>query len=177
MSDLFDMIWARSGSGSGGGADSAALSEVVDAGAKNLLLLDAETETRTNLTFTRNSDDTITVTGTANSGNTDYTLTDNVRLKPGKYVLSGCPAGGNNSNTYKMQLYGIGYDTGNGLEFTLTTEKKINLYIRIWGNYTPNNLVFKPMICTKAAWDASHEFKPYAPTNRELYEMIRSMQG
>ena len=32
------------------------------------------------------------------------------------------------------------------------------------------------MLCTKAAWDASQAYEPYAPTNRELYEMILALQ-
>ena len=33
------------------------------------------------------------------------------------------------------------------------------------------------MCCTKAAWDASHTYRPYAPTNKELYNMIISLQN
>ena len=39
-----------------------------------------------------------------------------------------------------------------------------------------NPIVFKPMICTKADWDVSQKFVPYAPSNRELYEMILALQ-
>jgi hypothetical protein len=33
------------------------------------------------------------------------------------------------------------------------------------------------MICTAEDWAVSHEFVPYAPTNRELYEMILALQN
>lgn len=33
------------------------------------------------------------------------------------------------------------------------------------------------MICTKAEWDISNAYEQYAPTNRQLYEMILELQG
>jgi hypothetical protein len=34
------------------------------------------------------------------------------------------------------------------------------------------NITLKIMICTASDWAVSQKFVPYAPTNRELYEMI-----
>ena len=48
---------------------------------------------------------------------------------------------------------------------------KFNLYT------TGANQVTDLMICTKAAWDVSQKFVPYAPTNAELYAMIQALQS
>ena len=40
-----------------------------------------------------------------------------------------------------------------------------------------DGIVVYPMICPKALFDASPDFAQYAPTNRELYEMILAMQN
>lgn len=32
------------------------------------------------------------------------------------------------------------------------------------------------MVCTKAAWDISHDFQPYRPTYQELYDMVLALQ-
>lgn len=148
---------------------------LIDAGAKNLLKNTAPygNLVRTNLTFTHNDDDTYVVNATsANTANTDLYVAADMPIKAGTYVLSGCPAGGNNSNTYKLQIAGIGYDLGDGLTFTIAQDTTINVYIRIWNGYVPNNIVFKPMISTAADYAISSEYVPYAPSNRELYEEI-----
>lgn len=139
-------------------ADKTTLVSVVDKPGKNLLENKAGTASTGTLTFTENSDGTVTVTGTARTANSDYHMNRSLSLKAGTYVLSGCPAGGDNSTTYKIQISGIGYDTGNGLEFTLSSDTTIAIYIRVWSGYTPDNLTFRPMICTKAEWLISQQY-------------------
>lgn len=137
-------------------------------GAKNLLKLNTASQTINGVTFTVNDDQTITVNGTA-SANADFSINTALPLTAGSYILSGCPSGGNNSSTYKMQIQSIGYDTGNGLTFNLSAARNNNVYIRIWSGYTATNLVFKPMI--RRAEITDDTYAPYAPTNRELYEI------
>lgn len=48
---------------------------------------------------------------------------------------------------------------------------KFNLYT------TGANQVTDLMICTKAAWDVSQKYAPYAPSNAELYAMIKALQA
>lgn len=138
---------------------------------KNLLQSTAKaTDVRTNITFTRNADDTVTITSTsANTNNTDYYINSALFLKAGKYRLTGCPSGGNNTSTFKLQISGIGYDLGDGFDFTLATDQTISVYIRIWGGYAPNNITFNPMIKVAEITDTS--YMPPAPSNRELYEV------
>lgn len=159
--------------------DEAAIAELVDSGAKNLMKNTAPygDNVRTNITFTHNTDDTYTITGiSSNTLNTDFYIATNVLLKSGTYKLIGCPTGGDNKSTYKLQIAGIGYDSGDGFTFTIENDTTINVYIRIWGGYVPNNLIFKPMICTKAAWDISHAYQPYRPSYQEIYERVVALE-
>ena len=159
--------------------DRDALIEIIDSGAKNLLKITAPygQTVRTNITFTHNADENVIVTASEpNSLNTDYYLAENMPIKAGEYVLSGCPIGGDNSSTYKIQIAGVGYDTGNNFAFTISEDTTLSIYIRIWGGYTPNNIIFKPMLCTKTAWDISHEYQPYRPPYQELYERVVALE-
>lgn len=144
------------------------MAELVDRDGKNLLINDSGTKSVGTITFTMNDDRSITVSGTSRTSNSDYYICTNMPLKAGTYVLSGCPSGGNNSNTYKIQINGVGYDIGDSYEFTLSSDTTITVYIRIWSGYTPNNLVFKPMICTKSDWIISKAYVPNALSNLEL---------
>lgn len=160
-------------------AQDTTIAKLVDAGAKNLLKNTAPYGdlVKTNITFTHNDDDTYTVNATsANTANTDLYVATDVPIKAGTYVLSGCPEGGNNTDTFKIQIAGIGYDLGDGLTFTIAQDTTINVYIRIWNGYVPNGLIFRPMICTAEDHAASDAFVPYTPTLRELYEMIQALQ-
>lgn len=158
----------------------APIARLVDAGAKNFLKNTAPygDQVRTNLTFTHNDDDTYTVNATsANTINTDQYVATDIPIKAGTYVVSGCPEGGNNTDTFKIQITGIGYDLGNGFTFTIAQDATISVYIRIWAGYVPDNLVFKPMICTVEDWSASKEYVPYSPTLSELYHMVKALQN
>lgn len=145
--------------------------KLVDDGAKNLLKNTAPYGdlVRTNLTFTHNDDDTYVVNAaSANTANTDLYVASDIPIKAGTYILTGCPKGGNNSNTYKLQIAGIGYDLGDGHTFKISQDTTINVYIRIWNGYVPNNLVFKPMICTVDEYAISSEYISYAESNYQL---------
>lgn len=140
---------------------------IANLGAKNLLLVTGTANTVNSVAYTVNDDGTITANGQASS-NADWNVNSSFHLEPGTYKLTGCPTGGNNSSTYKLQIQGIGYDTGTGLTFTVASATNVNVYIRVWSGYNANNLVFKPMI--RPAEITDDTFEPYAPTNRELYE-------
>ena len=146
--------------------DKESIISVVDKPGKNLFENAAGTATVGTLTFTENADGSVTVSGTSRSSNSDYHINRTLSLKAGTYMLSGCPAGGNNSSTYKIQISGVGYDIGEGFEFTLNSDTTIALYIRIWANYTPDNLTFSPMICTKREWEISHQYVPNVKPKR-----------
>lgn len=166
----------------------AALAELIDGGAKNIFHTSATTGTVGEITFTNSNDGTWSTSGTATDRRQKaLTFSVPIGLPAGDYVLSGCPAGGAEGATTKYCLYIWDIttntrvsqnDVGSGVEFSWTPDTTHSYYIAvdIRKNTNANNLTFKPMICTKAAWGISRKFIPYAPTNAELYAMIQSMQ-
>ena len=164
----------------------AALVNLIDGGAKNLLQMTHESgsATRYGVTCTWDADaGTMTLTGTHATNDSaaifefySGNAADQRVLPAGTYYLSGVPAGGS-TNTYRASLTSItgGVDTGNGATFTLAEPKYAAYRILISGDCDfTDGYVFKPMICAKAAWDISDKFVPYCPTNAELYAMIRN---
>lgn len=150
--------------------DRAALVELVDGGAKNLLPLTGES---TDI-FTINADGTMTANGSSSTSKRDFAYYIGVPPK-GRFVFSGCPPTGSNT-TYRMFLQsvvGSTYTTlatltGDSVEVDLTNIDKIRVLISIYGGYTPNNIKFSPMLCTKAEWDISQAYEPYALPNPTL---------
>ena len=148
----------------------------INTGAKNLLKFTFTTQTINGVTFTVNDDQTITVNGTA-SATTTYVLVPNTQailIPDGNYILSGCPNGGG-TTTYDLRwyLYSTGksaYDQGSGASVEKDGNTTVsNIAIIIRSGITVNNITFKPMLRDSVV--RSNTFVPYAPTNRELYEM------
>ena len=142
-------------------------------GAKNIVSISTiEKVSADDLTINVNNG-IITITGTQH-GNANIGIP--VSLTAGRYYLSGCPTGGGN-NTYRVDLrvttggnlYVDTADTGNGFAFTVDSTVTIYYNIRIASDYTVSSLHIKPMIITKAAYDAGYtDFCPYALSNAEL---------
>lgn len=156
----------------------AALIELIDSGAKNKLSIGAPTSVPTGLTCVRNDDGTYAVSGTLTSANS---ISFNISAIEGNLVLSGCPEGGGD-NSYLLRITKSGsqvvgsVDTGNGSDIFTMEGTGYALNIRFAaGTYT--NVIFKPMICTKAAWDISQSYQPYRPSYQELYEIVLALQG
>ena len=139
---------------------------------KNLLKNNAVTTTINGVTFTVNDDKSITVTGKANDSTkqTIFIFANNSTLKktikPGKYILSGCPSGGS-SSTYRMFAYHINpstniADDGNGVtgDFDYSNTTDSNIAIVIAKGYADNiNLTFYPMLRYADITDDTYE--PY----------------
>lgn len=111
------------------------------------------TTTINGVTFTNNGDGTITVNGTATEGNATFNLLYRVDLLTvigHKYLLIGCPEGGNTTLTYYLRYDSDGgraaFDIGNGVIFTRINEREAYVNIRVHAGYTANNLVFKPQL-------------------------------
>ena len=166
--------------------DRAALVELVDGGSKNLLKITASSQTIKGVTFTVNDDQTVTVNGTNNgTGPATFIIVPNAQvttIPDGKYILSGCPAGGGTSSyDLRWYLYSPGksaYDVGAGFlveKSGNTTDSNIAIVVK--EGQTANNLVFKPMICSKADWDISQVYQPYAMSNAELTAAIQALQA
>ena len=180
--------------------DRAALVEVVDSGAKNVIQFDEigsgsvhdpSSYTNHGVTFTINSNGTISC-----SGQNDNQASSSMRLwlngSPlsildkctGGYVLSGCPSD-NPNNKLKVMAYRVAHDSipeyaatdyGSGILLPSVTNDYINVIIEIGKGVDATGLMFKPMICTKAVWDISQTYQPYRPSYQELYDMVKASQ-
>lgn len=167
----------------------AELVELVDNGNKNLLEITAEDKSTSGVTFTV---DKIAGTVTVNSDGTNtasvfFYLRDRAdsalksELMNKTVVLSGCPEGGS-STTYRLRCWhydgtNIASDYGEGVEFTFTAEDDYDITIQVYPGAVMDNVVFKPMICTKAAWDISKEFMPYIPKGSIIDTLWSSNSG
>jgi hypothetical protein len=165
-------------------ANKAGIGAVANAGSKNLLKISATTQTVNGVTFTVNSDGTVTANGTnTSSGGAVFVLVpiaQAILIPDGNYYLSGCPEGGA-GDTFDLRWYRYSegksaYNMGGDTLVTKsgnTTESNIAIVVK--AGQTVNNIVFKPMIRDASIEDST--FVPYAPTNRELYEMILALQS
>ena len=130
-----------------------------------------------NIVFTVNLDTNGNVTSITANGlaSGDASLTIGLfGIANGDYILSGCPAGGNESSTYFVALGDgvnrIATDIGSGRSFSVTTNA-ISGLIRIKSGYNAQNLNFYPMI--RLATDTDATFQPYAMTNLELTNAVQ----
>lgn len=157
---------------------------LADAGTKNMFKITSSTTLTNGVRFTVNSDGTVTVNReSSSSSNAIFTMArlQDIGLYGSNLIMSGCPSGGS-SSTYRMQLFISSEisnvsDYGNGATININQADTIqtsNISIIISSSYSPNNLVFKPMVRHSEITDATYQ--PYAPTNRELYEMILALQ-
>ena len=147
--------------------DRAALAPIIDSGAKNRLVIrDIEKIKSQNtggvwtgnvyvfrgVTYTIHDDFSITATGTATGGNANLILSEQggFTVEEGEWVLSGCPSGGS-SSTYNITIQSTASDTGGTAEFSSCSAALARIYI-LEGTVA-DNLVFKPMVCSKAAYE------------------------
>lgn len=178
-------------------ADEAALAEVVDAGAKNLFDYDVLGQNSSNIgsqvvvngvRFTMNSDKSVTITRESSSSQNAYVW---FRTSDGSgalvtdfcddaHVFSG--AAGASMSTYILFINNINgsgtykyFGDGEIIGTPQATPNAAGIYIA--ASYSPSNLVIKPMICTKAAWDVSQKFEQYCPSMAEMYQMILALQS
>ena len=155
----------------------AAISALTDCGAKNLLPNPHTSDVKNGVTITVNPDGSVLMDGTATA---DVSLILPVTLQPGAYILTGCPAGGGSGTNYRMPLRKIdgnvyvGADYGSGFNFEVSEETAYNVLIYVPKNVVCDNLLFQPMI-RRAELPAGYQH--YAPTNRQLYEMILALQS
>lgn len=161
--------------------NTSALIDIIDNGPKNKLKNVASTITTNGITFTVNTDGTFTANGTATAtALLQLNTFSSLNLPNENYVLSGCPEGGS-ANTYRLDITrspGSSInDIGSGALFAIGPEY-VPDQIRcvILKDTVCDNLLFKPMICTKAEWDISNKHVPYRPSYDELISMIEALQ-
>lgn len=149
-------------------------------GKKNWVNVNVTSQTVSTLDFTVNADNTILVNGSQPSSSVSLTINDAVQLPQGDYVLldgSGVSSSTLNITLFRNASTWTGTTATNG-KFEFTANGTDTYYCRIYVNTAVDNVTFKPMIIPKAAYDAGFtDYQPYAPTNRELYEMILALQS
>lgn len=165
----------------------AALKTAVNGGAKNKFCKQTDrpsTATENGVTLTWQTDGTIALNGTASAQTTFYL---GLGYDGGDFVtgdiLSGVPAG-SSGLTLCIQLAVSPYtkyanDTGNGatIPATVVSGSPYRILLVIASGTNTAGMIVKPMICSPELWALDHAYQPYAPTNRELYEMFIAMGG
>lgn len=173
-------------------AQDAALARLTDAGAKNLAKLGFDTLESVGITVTHNEDGSLTLNGTSTKssvwvliydladGNTTSALGGRTTLPAGRYFLKGT---GNNS--VRVQIFG--HDGTNAATLSNTSNDAfVNVddtwpyhCLRIWiaAGASFDHQTIWPMLCKAEDYAISSAFVPYAPTLRELYEMILALQA
>lgn len=168
--------------------DRAAIAELIDSGAKNMLQISCSSQTVNGVEFTVNSDGTITAEIpdgiTSNAQLELLPRTDVPESWIGKtLVLSGSPTGGSTS-TWRLVLQNAtsGYTTitaneQGGNQFTIPDSvTRIRLVFTVYPNCPAQTITIKPMVCDKAAWDVSQEYVPYRPDYDELIARIVALE-
>ena len=128
---------------------------------KNLLEWINQSTTIRGVTFTTNADGSILCNGTAIGDASFYSKTpSDIPIKPGAYILSGCPVGGSSTTFLMNETIYAKTDYGNGVTI-ITNDTKPNIRVRIVirNGYTADNLLFKPMLRLSSDTDAT--FEPY----------------
>lgn len=173
------------------------LEEVVNAGAKNILKIvnyaPGQTFDNGGRTFTFLNDGGVKITGAATgTGNVDCYLVgswtepavklplnskDHVMVLESETSLSTvqlCVVNRSTGSTVDSVRVGTNKAEGEVIDFDATA-----VFLSVGENVVPpeDGIIVYPMICLKGLFDISSDFEQYAPTNRELYEMILAMQA
>lgn len=173
--------------------DKAVGKRIIDDGPKNRVVLGFPSTTRNQVTATPNSDGTITINGTNTSSSNTILVYDlwgqasvssdnkqNPFTQNGTYIMKG-----SGSDDVRIQLYGYNDDltlvslANSSGDVEVTVDGTYKYYVfRIWikGSAAFDNVTLYPMCCLKDLYEISPEFRPYVPTNAELYEMIKALQ-
>lgn len=164
--------------------DEAALIELVNSGAKNLLnTYSISGGDRYGITYTVNSDGSISTTAGTARQNSNIIAT--MTLPAGTYYVSGCPDGGNEEEPFNYNAGIIVTDaircrvTNSTMvsSFTLTEATEVMWRFRVYSGQSIDATTFYPMVCSKAAGDISQTYQPYRPSYQELYEMVKALQA
>lgn len=160
-------------------ANKAGIGAVANSGAKNVLNTTATSREVNGVAFTVNSDGTIIATGTA-TARVQYVLKSGLMPNLQGFILSGAPINESEAKIYfqynQSPWTALAIDSGEGARISnYDNSKPITVFINIPSGNTVSGLTFKPMIRNASIEDDTYQ--PYAPTNRELYEMILSLQS
>lgn len=163
-------------------------------GAVNLLENKGVAEIVGNITWTINDDKSIKGNGTSDPSSGDWTLyyivhdtsAEWLHLKAGvHYKFSCCPAGGSADTFFVQLLYrtavggtslSYGKDTGNGIEFTPSTDVICYVRIAVYKTVILSNKEFRPMLTLDVPNSDYNHYVPYAKSNKELTDDVIELQ-
>ena len=165
------------------GINANCLQTIIDNGQKNLLIYRRPDNTLNGVTFTNNPDGSISLSGTSSAGfarQGTCLLSDLQTSMIGKTVRM---TGGYNSSI-RLRVFAdavsstaLYTDNGTGVNFTVTEEMITNPYqirISVANGTDCTGVTIYPML--RIASLTGDNYMPYAPTNRQLYEMILALQ-
>lgn len=166
--------------------DVQAIAELVDAGAKNKLPITVSSQEVGEVVFTVNADNSISVyttaTTTALRSITLVQSTDNFYVYSTD-IVSGVPS----TDKDVLIQFGIGTsgNTKNVVPSVGYIAAGVSGYMRYMqiiirsGVSIPQTepLIFKPMICTKTAWQVSRNYVPYQPSYAELVARVKALEN
>lgn len=162
------------------------LTNLVDAGAKNLLKITGTSQPIRNVTFTVNDDGTVSVDGTNSTSSSAVfylnILPADTASNYNGCILTGCPQGGSTS-TYRLALQlnsgsftSYASDIGYGATIHDVPSSDCRVVITVYPGATVDNLIFKPMICTAEDYAISPKFVPYRPSYDELIARVEALE-
>lgn len=165
----------------------------INTGVKNILTPTLTSEsTKEGITCTPNPDGTFTLNGTfpttSSETNVYFVVVNNAKMKElsNKYgAINVICSGGSDIERSQGRLRFYKIDTNKGTYDSSATDKEIsltlsdnimdssaNISIVVYRGQTLNNVVIRPMI--RPAEITNNTFEPYAPTNRDLYELCET---
>ena len=153
------------------------LPQIVNDGSKNFLkLTDTSTSTSQRVTITYNGDGTYTIDSAGQTASADgyfyLARSSQNPLFPKGTVITGCTGG--SSSTYYLSIAGTSVQQYSAA-VTLNVDVSGSLIFVFKSGQVFDNLVIKPMVCTKEKYAISSEFEPYCPTLYELYQMVLAL--
>ena len=156
------------------------ISSVCDYGGKNIFEPTITSGTYYGLTVTVNADNTITINNSTALEESKYIVLGTATPKQaGTYTFDGTPSGITTETGGYMRIEQGSSGVSQVLtpvDIDLNNTQAFNVYLRVLAGKTYDNVTLKPLLCLKSLYQASSTYEPYAPSNRELYEMIKALQ-
>jgi hypothetical protein len=154
------------------------LAATANAGAKNLICNTASSRTEAGVTFTVEPDGSVSLNGTA-ANTIWFPIMTNMSIAAGTYTISNGLADDtarviiSPTNAVNQRIF----DSNENGYITRTIEavSGVNAYLRIASGKITDGVTVKPMLRDAAISDGTYQ--PYAPTNRELYQMILALRS
>jgi hypothetical protein len=145
-----------------------------DNGVKNLFNPSLQSTTGDHYTVIRNSDNIFTFTYDGHTSDRFVTLGTFRASKTSDYLFSQGAEGSTGTAILFIQIgsnYYYAATTGNGTVVPMAADSEYSIVCKL-SAYSQGSWTLKPMLRLQGGSD----YQPYAPSNRELYEMILALQ-